>query len=513
VYLFFLGKGDSAKRSSAKNDTSYVPKPARRLATLDVFAGVGGLSLGLHQAGIAESKWAIEVFEPAAKAFKSNNPNCEVFTDDCNLLLEQAMRGDTVNERGQRLPRKGEVDLLCGGPPCQGFSGMNRFNSGEYSSFKNSLVATYLSYAEFYRPKYFILENVRNFASFKKSAVLKLCMQALIKMGYACTFGILQAGNFGVAQTRRRVIFLAAAPGEKLPLLPEPRHVFSKISLSVTVDDRAYMSNCRWREEAPYRTITVRDCMSDLPTIERGRDGTTEIKSYNQDPISDFQRAMRRGAPDTELRDHICKQMSALVEKRMEYIPTSAGSDWRDLPNISVKLSDGTYTDKLFYAYDDWKEGRSRKKAKRGVCHCQNGKKGLDCDSNDKQANTLIPWCLPHTSNRHNQWAGLYGRLEYDGFFSTTVTNPEPMGKQGRVLHPEEHRLVSVRECARSQGFPDSYRFYGSILEKHRQIGNAVPPPMGFALGMEIRKASAAVQSGKSAMEKVIEEEVKKEES
>ena len=53
---------------------------------------------------------------------------------------------------------------------------------------------------------------------------------------------------------------------------------------------------------------------------------------------------------------------------------------------------------------------------------------------------------------RHNHWAGLYGRLAWNGFFSTTVTNPEPMGKQGRVLHPSQHRVVSVRECARSQG-------------------------------------------------------------
>lgn len=46
--------------------------------------------------------------------------------------------------------------------------------------------------------------------------------------------------------------------------------------------------------------------------------------------------------------------------------------------------------------------------------------------------NTLIPWCLPHTGDRHNHWAGLYGRLEWDGYFGTTITNPEPMGKQGR---------------------------------------------------------------------------------
>ena len=63
------------------------------------------------------------------------------------------------------------------------------------------------------------------------------------------------------------------------------------------------------------------------------------------------------------------------------------------------------------------------------------------------------------------------------------------MGKQDRVLRPDQNRLVSVRECARSQGFPDTYKFYGTALEKHRQIGNAVPPPMGKALGIQIRQA------------------------
>ena len=51
-----------------------------------------------------------------------------------------------------------------------------------------------------------------------------------------------------------------------------------------------------------------------------------------------------------------------------------------------------------------------------------------------------------------------------------TLATSEPMGKQGRVLHPEQHRLVSVRECARSQGFPDAYKFFGTVLEKHRQV-------------------------------------------
>ncbi len=79
------------------------------------------------------------------------------------------------------------------------------------------------------------------------------------------------------------------------------------------------------------------------------------------------------------------------------------------------------------YTHDDKKNGRSATGELRGVCSCVTGK---PCDPTDKQFGTLIPWCLPHTGNRHNHWAGLYGRLEWNGFFSTTVTNPEPMGKQ-----------------------------------------------------------------------------------
>uniref|UniRef100_A0A7N4PDR2 DNA (cytosine-5-)-methyltransferase n=2 Tax=Sarcophilus harrisii TaxID=9305 RepID=A0A7N4PDR2_SARHA len=181
--------------------------------------------------------------------------------------------------------------------------------------------------------------------------------------------------------------------------------------------------------------------------------------------------------------------MNALVMARIKLIPLVPGSDWRDLPNIQVHISDGSVTKKLRYKYNDKKNGLSSTGAFRGVCACAKGK---PCNPSDRQFNTLIPWSLPHTGNRNNHWAGLYGRLEWDGFFSTTVTDPEPMGKQGRVLHPEQHRVVSVRECARSQGFPDTYRFFGQTLDKHRQVGNAVPPPLAKAIGLEIKNSILA---------------------
>ena len=110
--------------------------------------------------------------------------------------------------------------------------------------------------------------------------------------------GVLQAGQFGAAQNRERLIILAAAPGEKLPQLPEPSHVFRDIS-------------------APLRTVTARDILSDLPCIPNGH---TELEmSYGGEAKSHFQKVMRRDSP--KLRDHVCKLLQPLTMARVERVP------------------------------------------------------------------------------------------------------------------------------------------------------------------------------------------------
>ncbi|KAL7183396.1 hypothetical protein ACSBR2_025740 [Camellia fascicularis] len=69
------------------------------------------------------------------------------------------------------------------------------------------------------------------------------------------------------------------------------------------------------------------------------------------------------------------------------------------------------------------------------------------------------------------------------------LTDPQPIGKVGMRFHPEQDRILIVRECARSQGFSDGYKFAGNIQHKHRQIGNDVPPPLAFALGSKLKEA------------------------
>ncbi len=119
--------------------------------------------------------------------------------------------------------------------------------------------------------------------------------------------------------------------------------------------------------------------------------------------------------------------------------------------------------------------------------------------ANMTKAQPIVPWCLPNSEDRHNGWRGLYSRLDWNGHFPTSTTDPNPMGKVGQVFHPNQDRIVSVRECARSQGFPDTFTFWGPTSSKHRQVGNAVPPPLAAALGRELRKALEATQAKQAA--------------
>lgn len=433
------------------------------LATLDIFAGCGGLSEGLAQAGAAESRWAIEYEHPAAEAFKLNHPKAATFCANCNVILARAMQNagaaDELDaceearaqaeamdaETAAALPLPGQVDMIVGGPPCQGYSGMNRFNKRNWSMVQNSMVMAYLSFADFYRPRFFLLENVRNFVSHNKSFTFRLTLRSLLDMGYQVRFGVLNAGNFGVAQSRKRTFIIAAAPDETMPDWPEAMHVFASPQLTINLPGGVAYTAVPAAPGRPRRAVTVRDAIGDLPPISNGAD--VEEMPFSGPPQSAFQREMRDGA--TMLRHHISKEMNELNLERCRCIPTNTpGADWRCLEALV-------------------RADPSREKFK---------------------GQPLVPWCLPNTAERHNGWRGLFGRLDWRGHFPTSTTDPQPMGKVGQVFHPDQDRIISVRECARAQGFPDSFRFYGNVHAQHRQIGNAVPPPLAAALGRQLRK-------------------------
>ncbi|XP_039145037.1 DNA (cytosine-5)-methyltransferase 1B-like isoform X1 [Dioscorea cayenensis subsp. rotundata] len=432
-----------------------------RLAALDIFSGSGGLSEGLHQSGVSFTKWAIEYEQSSGEAFSQNHPDTLVFIDNCNVILRAIMEkcGDVDDcistseatklaaelskEKLNNLPLPGQVDFIYGGPPCQGFSSMNRFNQGAWSKVQCEMILSFLSFVEYFRPRFFLLENVRTFVSFNKGHTFRFTLASLLEMGYQVRFGVLDAGSYGVAQSRKRAFIWAASPEEKLPEWPEPMHVVAGSELRIFLSNGKHYSAVRSTAGgAPFRALTVKDTIGDLPPVGNGA-SNVEIE-YAGKPVSWFQKQIR--GKSLVLKDHIAKSMNEINLRRCQLVPKHIGADWRELPDEKVELSNGQISD-------------------------------------------LRPPCLVRTAHRHNDWKGLFGRLGWEGNFPTSTTDPNPMHKVGMCFHPNQDRIVTVRECARSQGFPDTYTFVGTISDKHRQVGNAVPPTLAYALGRKLREA------------------------
>lgn len=170
-----------------------------KLSALDIFAGCGGLTVGMDNTGVIETTHSIEFNPDAAKTFQRNFPTSTVHNQCANVLLTRAIAShhqkielDPMDDfRGKPLrpmPGPNDIDFIYCGPPCQGFSDLNQHKKpGE---IKNTLVCSAMSYVDFYRPSYFLLENVRGLVHYKlgkdriNNGVLKFIIRCLTSMGY-----------------------------------------------------------------------------------------------------------------------------------------------------------------------------------------------------------------------------------------------------------------------------------------------------------------------------------------
>jgi len=393
------------------------------LTCLDLFAGCGGLTIGLGQAGI-QVRWANEIDAYAAETYRQSHPGCNVFEEDVNLLYRRLL------DRDPDLPRPDDVDLIAGGPPCQGFSGYNRHRHTEDP--RNSLVESFLDVVEHLKPRYVLMENVPGMLSLDKGRVPTLLLGALESLEYQARLGILQAGYYGVPQNRWRVFIIAARVGLTLPDFPQPIHTFPRTTVFGATAFRANVvkpldlgSDLFWQ---PKPTVTVSDAISDLPKISNGS-GADEI-AYGTPPCSEFQADIRRES--MAIYDHRCARLDELMFARCVAVPKRPGAGWLDLP-MHLK---------------------------------------------------------PKNLVRHgdDRYPNRFGRLNWQGTFNTILTRAYPYWSA--VFHPEQDRVISVRESARAQGFPDHVRFAGPVSSRYRQVGNAVPPLLGEFIGRHIVRAA-----------------------
>jgi len=172
----------------------------RKLTAIDLFSGCGGLTLGLKQAGFRVIA-AIEIDPLAVETYKKNHPRVHVWEKDIRVLAASRV----MEELGLK---RGELDLLAGCPPCQGFSAISTLNGRRRRSDpRNNLIFEFLRFVRMMRPKAIMMENVPGLV---KDRRLKRLNRSLEKLGYKSNAAVLDAADYGVPQRRRRFILMGS---------------------------------------------------------------------------------------------------------------------------------------------------------------------------------------------------------------------------------------------------------------------------------------------------------------
>ncbi|WP_227764400.1 DNA cytosine methyltransferase [Zhaonella formicivorans] len=397
-----------------------------KLIAADLFCGAGGLSEGLAQAGF-QINFASDIHQTYTQTYKYNHPNTYVCTEDIrNLSNKQVLEFCQV--------KPGDLDLLAGGPPCQGFSINAPVRTMEDE--RNHLFVHFLRVAETLKPKYILIENVPGIVSLEKGTVVKAIYKSLNKLGYKVRHMILFAAHYGVPQMRWRTFFIGTRLKNAECLFPYPTHFAQGVANFTGGKNLCFKIESKESLFGPQLLdyTTVWDAISDLPVIENG--GGADEMQYDTPPKSEYQKLLRENSKI--LYNHRAPTLGKINLERLKYIPQ--GGSWRDIP------------------FDLLPAGL--KKARRS----------------------------DHTKR--------YGRLDPNGICSTILTKCDP--HWGSFFHPTQERTLTVREAARIQSFPDRFRFLGSLTEQYEQVGNAVPPLLGKAIGEIIAQQIFANQlSGK----------------
>lgn len=288
----------------------------------DFFCGCGGLSLGLEQAGF-DIRWAMDNWSPAVSTYRDSHPFTTFFEEDAQLLFSRLCSKD------KDLPSPGDVDLIVGGPPCQGFSGYNRYRSPDDP--RNSMIELFTDFVALLKPSFVLIENVPGMLSIGKGSVVEFLKNKFKELKYNIRLRIIQAGNYGLPQNRWRVFVIAAKEKLKLPLFPEPTHLFPRTVVFGAKNFRDCIlvapkgKNLFWD---PSPQVTVGDAISDLPEIKNGSNESP--LSYLSRPKSEYQRILRDG--EKKVYDHVCKNLGPIMLERVQAVPKKPGAGWLDLP-------------------------------------------------------------------------------------------------------------------------------------------------------------------------------------
>lgn len=404
----------------------------RRPVAVDLFAGAGGLSLGLEQAGF-DVLASVEYDPVHAATHAYNFPATQVVCDDLATvsvddIAAAAAAGWTAHGRSGRW--SGEIDLVAGGPPCQGFSWIGK---RQVDDVRNDLIFHFYRVVRALKPTYFVMENVPGMASGRHRVLLEDLIARFRRSGYSVAAPrILNAADYGVPQDRRRLILIGNRRDAVPAAYPAP----------TVVPARRVRSAARAEHGARSDVLlpggpTVWDAIGDLPNLD------------------DFPCLLETDAV----------KLTAAQRKRMD-------------------LAAASYAQQL---------------------RC-----GGDCDDRGHPRQWDRGWLTSSTRTVHTELSierfaatdpgtvepvSRFLRLDPDGLCNTLRAGTG--GERGaytspRPVHPVHPRVISVREAARLHSFPDWFRLHSTKWHGFRQIGNAVPPRLGRAVGQAVVDALGA---------------------
>lgn len=259
---------------------------------IDLFCGAGGLSEGFRQAGfhvLAGSDYDAT----AGKTFAQSHPEATFIGGPIQDLKAADLMAATGLGPGQ-------LDVLVGGPPCQGYSVYNH-QRGVHDP-RADLFKQYIRIVSALKPRWLVMENVSGLTSIANGAIIREIEAEMAKLGYDVAWKILRAEDYGVPQERRRIFFLATRTGAKIEF-PEATHGEGRL---------------------PF--VTIWDAISDLPALQNG--DLKGLTRYATEPNTAYQAEMRVGVKN--LTNHSASRLSPINEARMRYIP--AGGSWREIP-------------------------------------------------------------------------------------------------------------------------------------------------------------------------------------
>lgn len=266
--------------------------PSRSPICVDLFCGAGGLSSGLTQAGYTPVL-GIDYDADSLSSYVANHPDTPVIGTD----ISQVSGGEIRRMVGNR-----EVDLLAGGPSCQGFS---THGKREADDPRNFLFRQFMRVTEELRPRWVLIENVRGLLTYRDGYFKKVICESLEKLGYEVECKVLCAADYGVPQYRYRIFFIANRVGTKLGF-PSPTH-------GTVEAGSLFGKSVRPR-------VTVGEAIGDLPLL---MDGISDPTKYASTPQCPYQRAMR--GQNKRLTHHQGRPLSAQADHLSQFIREGQG--------------------------------------------------------------------------------------------------------------------------------------------------------------------------------------------